>query len=472
MIFPGFVGPSYVAASPNANAERCINRIPEVIDSGTGKAQIFYRPSPGVRLFGTMPTSPTRGLFSLDGRLWTVAANGLLEVDAAGVSTVRGAVVQSAAPVSWASNGDAGEQLLVASGRTGYILDTVSNGLTAEVAEVDVVGYLGSYFVALDARTSTLKWCDPIDGTTWNALSEARRLLAADRWTGLIVVQGQILLYGSETSEFWYPTGDPDDPFAPNTGGVLEVGIAATWSARKIGTSAYWLGQTADGGPSVYRTEGLQAARISTHAVEHAIGSYATVSDAIGWSYAEGGHTFYVLQFPTAGATWCYDLTTGWWTERATWDARTGMYTAWRPQFHARAFGKAIVGDRLTGALYEMSTGIYTDVDGSGVRWARRMPHLSNEERPITYARLQIDVEAGVGLTTGQGSDPQLMLRYSNDGGKTWSSERWAAIGARGKYGQRAVWRALGRGRDRVFELTGSDPVPVHLVNAYLEAGQ
>jgi hypothetical protein len=84
------------------------------------------------------------------------------------------------------------------------------------------------------------------------------------------------------------------------------------------------------------------------------------------------------------------------------------------------------------------------------------------------FDRLQIQFQPGVGLTTGQGSDPQAMLRWSNDGGSTWSNEHWRSIGALGKYRNRAIWRRLGSARDRVFEVVVSDPIKVVIVSADL----
>lgn len=106
-------------------------------------------------------------------------------------------------------------------------------------------------------------------------------------------------------------------------------------------------------------------------------------------------------------------------------------------------------------------------------RRVRRFPHLSKQQVRLFWHQLQIDLEGGRALTTGQGSDPQVMLRWSDDGGHTWSPERWVSAGLRGQYGHRAIWRQLGGSRDRVFELIVSDPVPWTFLQglAYIEEG-
>ena len=116
-----------------------------------------------------------------------------------------------------------------------------------------------------------------------------------------------------------------------------------------------------------------------------------------------------------------------------------------------------------------MSSEFYTDTNGNGIRRVRRAPHLSHEEQRMFYSKLQIDMDVGEGLLSGQGSDPQIMLRISNDGGRTWGQERWVGAGKRGEYGHRAIWFRLGSGRDRVFEVSVSDPIPWRLVGAEVE---
>jgi hypothetical protein len=69
--------------------------------------------------------------------------------------------------------------------------------------------------------------------------------------------------------------------------------------------------------------------------------------------------------------------------------------------------------------------------------------------------------------------DPQAMLRWSDDGGHTWSNEHWASMGKIGEYGKRVIWRRLGmttKLRDRVYEISGTDPVKIAIMGAELSA--
>jgi Neuraminidase (sialidase) len=128
-----------------------------------------------------------------------------------------------------------------------------------------------------------------------------------------------------------------------------------------------------------------------------------------------------------------------------------------------------LVGDRTSGAIYTMSADTYTNADGVGIRWMRRTAATQREQAPERYDALRLFVEAGLGLQTGQGSDPQVCLRYSDDGGKTWSNELWRSVGLVGQYKHLVEWNRLGRSRyPRQWEITGSDPIAWRILGAWL----
>jgi hypothetical protein len=69
------------------------------------------------------------------------------------------------------------------------------------------------------------------------------------------------------------------------------------------------------------------------------------------------------------------------------------------------------------------------------------------------------------------GYDPQIMLRWSDDGGHTYSNEHLSSLGKIGAYGHRTFWRRLGmtlKLRDRVYELSGTDPNKIAIMGAEL----
>ena len=130
-----------------------------------------------------------------------------------------------------------------------------------------------------------------------------------------------------------------------------------------------------------------------------------------------------------------------------------------------------LVGDRTSGKVYEMTQDVSTDTDGTtGIRRVRRAPHLVSELVRVVYHELQLFMEVGLGLSSGQGSDPQIMLRWSNDGGQTFGNVHATGAGATGQFNTRVTWHRLGQARDRVFEVSVSDPIPWRLVDAFIDA--
>jgi hypothetical protein len=208
---------------------------------------------------------------------------------------------------------------------------------------------------------------------------------------------------------------------------------------------------------------------VSTHALQWALSGYSQIDDAVGWSFQEQGHVFYVLTFPTAQATWVYDLMTGQWAEWATWEADAAAYTAWRPQYHAFAWHQHLVGDRAGAGVYTLSTTAPYDVTGLPIRRVRRAPVLAYEGQRLFFSRFELDLEVGLGLGVPPGEDPQVTLRYSNDNGKTWAQAGERQAGPQGAYRTRAIWRRLGSARNRVFEVVMADPIPYRLVDCYLD---
>jgi hypothetical protein len=287
-------------------------------------------------------------------------------------------------------------------------------------------------------------------------------------------------------------------------GAFNEIGCIAPYSVAKMDNSVFWLGADPRGQGIVYRANGYTGVRISTHAVEFAIQGYGDLTDAVGYTYQQDGHTFYVLNFTNADTTWVFDAATGAWHERAGF--RNGDFKRHRGNSHARFNGDPIIGDYENGKLYAFSLDVYAD-DGQTQKWLRRwraLPPGANDLKRTAHHTLQIDCETGVGLPgyalndeppylgtelleilqTESGDDivldqaftlganPQLMLRWSDDGGHTWTGKRQASMGRIGAYGTRVFFRALGmtvKLRDRVYEISGTDPVKVAIMGAELQ---
>ena len=283
----------------------------------------------------------------------------------------------------------------------------------------------------------------------------------------------ELWLIGERTTEVWYNAGLTNFAFSRIPGVGPQIGCAAVNSITRMGAQLAWLAKNEQGENVVVMSAQYSWQRISNHGVEHAISQYPVVADAIGYAYEEEGHLFYMLTFPTADITWCYDGATSQWHKRLSWDPSAAVFHRHRSNCYIDFGDVRIVGDYENGQFYQMSRKFYSDA-GQPLRALRRTPHIWQKQNRgrVFFSQLQIEFTPGVGLQTGQGSNPQCMLRWSSDGGFTWSTEQWSGIGAAGETRNRAIWYLLGEDRDRVWEASITDPVPRDIIGAtcFLEA--
>ena len=335
------------------------------------------------------------------------------------------------------------------------------------------VGYLDGYFVFNEPNTQKFWVTSLLDGTSIDPLDFASAEGYPDSVVALNINHREIWLFGNNSIEVWYDAGNADFPMARIQGAFMELGCAAAYSVAKLDNMVYWLGSDARGRGIVYRGKGYNGERVSTHAIEFAIQNYATIADAIGYTYQQEGHAFYVLSFPTAGKTWAYDVSTTLWHERAGFE--NGEFVRHRSNCQMSFNNEIIVGDYEDGRLYAFDLDVYADDDQiqKWLRSWRAIPPGQNNLKRTAQHMLQLDCESGVGLNNGQGSDPQVSLRWSDDGGHTWSNYHARTMGKIGEFGERVIWRRLGmtlKLRDRVYEASGTDPVKIAILGAELQA--
>lgn len=298
-------------------------------------------------------------------------------------------------------------------------------------------------------------------------LSFASKDGSPDDLVTLIVDHREIYLLGETSSEVWVDQGTSPFPFARIPGTSTQHGIASSASVSRLGNSFAYLAKNNRGTAQIVQMNGYIPQRISNHAVENSLTGY-TISDAVAWTYQLEGHEVYVISFPSIQLTWAFDVSTGMW-HKWLYTNNSGQYERCRGNCAAVFQGLVLVGDYANGKIYHLDKNIYTD-DGQLVRRLRRAPHLVSDFQRQYFAELQIQFQPGVGLDVGQGQNPQAMLRWSNDGGSTYSNEHWTSIGLVGKYQNRAIWRRLGMARDRIFEVVVTDPVKCVIVSANLKA--
>ena len=464
------LGSSYVARSPNAADARMVNLFPEIIAEG-GKEPAFLQRCPGLRLLTTVGTGPIRGLWTFGGNGYVVSGSQLYKIDPSYTATLLG-TVSGSGPVSMADNGT---QLFIAANPDGYIYNAGTN-VFGGIGDPDfpgavTVGYLDGYFVFNPPDSQRIYITSLLDGTQVDPTEFASAEGSPDGVVAILSNFRELWVFGTNSVEVWYDSGATDFPLQRIQGAYNELGCAAAYSVAKMDNGVFWLGQDARGRGIVYRANGYTGQRISTHAVEWHIQSYGDISDAVAYTYQQDGHSFYVLTFPSADRTWVYDIATNAWHERAGFAG--GEFTRHRSNCQMVFNNEIIVGDYENGKLYAFDPEVYAD-GGQIQKWLRSwraLPTGQNNLKRTAQHSLQLDCESGVGLNVGQGSDPQVMLRWSDDGGHTWSNEHWRSMGKIGVYQARVIWRRLGmtvKLRDRVYEASGTDPVKIAIMGAEL----
>jgi len=466
------LGSTYVARSVNAADARMVNIFPEVIPEG-GQEPAFLQRAPGLALLATLGDGPVRGLWTFGNYGYAVSGNTLYKINSSWVATAKGTVTGTG-PVSMSDNGT---QLFIAANGPSYIYNATTD-VFAQITDPDfpgavTVGYLDGYFVFNEPNSQKVWVTQLLDGLSVDPLDFASAEGSPDGLVSLIVDHREAWLFGTNSVEVWYDAGLQDFPLQRIQGAFNEIGCIAPYSVAKLDNGIFWLGADARGRGIVYRANGYTGVRVSTHAVEWHIQDYANMADAVAYTYQQDGHSFYVLNFPTANTTWVYDVATNAWHERAGFSA--GNFTRHRSNCQMSFNNEIVVGDFENGNIYAFDLNIYAD-NGSIQKWLRSwraLPTGQNNFKRTAQHTLQLDCETGVGINLGQGSDPQVMLRWSDDGGHTWSSEHWASMGKIGQYYRRVFWRRLGmtlKLRDRVYEISGTDPVKIAIMGAELLA--
>jgi len=407
----------------------------------------------------------------VDNRCFVASNQGLWELFSDGYAKFLSVIENDLNPKVFAASPL--EVLLASAGHVylyNFANDTVTEILTDGTTQLQKpavsVGFADGYFIAL-LNDGRFQISSLFDGSTWDPTDIAKESVYKDTPTAMIVDHRELVIAGPKQSIVYYNSGNPFFPWEVVPGSFAEVGIAAPWSFIKADNTFFWIGQDERGTGMAWQAQGYTPSRISNHAIENHWRKFATVNDAISYSYQEAGHTFVVFYFPSANETWVYDRAT------QSWHQRVHADEAHRSRCHFLAFGKHLVGDWKTGKIYEMSLDLLTD-DGDDIRRVRRAAHIAKEQQWIPHNSLQIDVETGLGpqppLVDGnnQPRDPQIMLRWSDDGGHTWSNIHTLNCGQAGQFKKRAIIRRLGRSRDRVYEVACSDPVPWRFIEAYL----
>lgn len=481
--FP-FIGPAYETRSENYSAQQCINWY---LEFGEGKTPAMLVGCPGLTApWVTLSGGGVRGchVFNDADSIWVCGTN-VYRVSSSAATTVIGTITNDSRPVTIASNG---VDIVIVS--AGVLYSLLLTGTTATTIRTGIgqVDYLDGYFLATETGTGNFIWSNP-NTATFPALNIQDTNGSTDSLTGVKCARRAAHFLGKRSIETWYNQGASADlPFASISGAFFEIGCVAIGSIAEL-DAIFWLAGDDKGANGVWTMVGGAPQKISTPAVEFAINRWSDPTDAEGFCYSDEGHSFYVLSSNSGNQTWVYDISTQKWHQRAYLDS-FGNLTRIRPRCFLRFAGKNLVGDWENGNIYEYDLDTYTD-NGNPIPAIRSCVAVQDGLEMQRGGTFQLDMDTGVGLSVSSGTsagmlqgllgllnsgisgdtvgaDPKVMLRWSKDGGKTWSNELWRSFGKIGEYAKRVRWNRVGGGRRSVFEVTITDPVRRNITGAFL----
>lgn len=471
-----FVGKTAKARSIQVNNQETLNLITSIKGEGA-KARVVLESAPGlIEQTGAIGNGAVRTPQWIQ---WRHPVDGTVDTYAIfGRQLVRIAVATGVTVIGTLD--DFPTVCRIARGRTHIMMVDGSFGYTydgttfAKIADLDFpdadsspaaspthVLYQDTFFIVNDAFTDNFHISDPEDPDSWNALEFEAASVAPDNALAMANTDSELWIIGDEVSQAYYNSGNADFPYAIILSATQDVGILAPQSIAESDAGIFFIGTTPEGGRFVYRIQGQSGQIISGEEQETELAAVDDIAAATGFIYSQAGKSFYIMQLEASRATMVFNIRAGTWESRATIDG-----SAWRIGGMGVFNGQNVGGSRLGARYYVLDLTNYSDAGTAFLR-RRTTQVIHNNNMLMEWWEIVVDCQAGVGNATDPGQDPMLRLRYSDDGGESWSSQLLAPLGKQGQGIRRAVYRSLGQSRNRIFEVETSDQVELTIINAY-----
>lgn len=299
-------------------------------------------------------SGPIRGLHDVEGKLFAVSGRTLYQISNAGVAIPRG-TIPGVGRVGMAHNQKAGgNELIVVNGSGGYVWNTATETFTVVTDEgypgASVVDFVDGYMMQVEPFGRFLFHSDLADALGYNTLDRFEAETAPDRTVGMIVNHQEVWAFGERTIDVFGNTGSAQGTFQ-NKGVSIARGCAAKWSPAVIDNGTAWLGDDL----KVYHATGYGPVRISTRAIEVALGecAKADIRNAFSFVWEDRSHSVYYLTVPN-GPTFGFDFSTRLWHRRASWHPERDISGRWRLADLVKSNGEWIGGDYQTGQLFKL----------------------------------------------------------------------------------------------------------------------
>jgi hypothetical protein len=483
---PNIVGPMSTVRSVAVDGQELVNFYAERQGEGA-KAPWILLPTPGLKYITTVGNlGGNRGMFTTAReRLLIVIGNKLIELKADLSEVELGQLKTKTGRVAFAEViSSTGSYVQLVDGVKGYVLTTETNAF-AEIVDPSYepgtsIVSLNGFFIQNTNETwyggTRFIYSGQFDqANTWDAgIDWFTAEVSPDPIYNLQVINGEMWVFGTKTTEIWYYTGNTEQIFARVTSGLINIGVGGRNAVCSINNQVAWLGSNKEGNGSIWLGSGYIPKQISTNSIEYIIGQMADPSDCVAFSYMQEGETFLIFNFISGNRTLCYELSSGLWHERGSYNTRTGKNDHHRVVTCTLWQQRIYVGDYDTNQIFEWDLDTYKD-HNQIIRRVRTASHLHADRKRVIYRSLEIDMERGTsklpaaGPVDQVGTEAKVMLTWSDDGGYTWSNEVWETVGRTGNRYARVKFNRLGMSRDRVFRVTFSDDIKFIVISGVFD---
>ncbi len=479
-----FLGSAYQSRSTNLADNRAVNLIPEIVeDKVAGKAVGAFFGAPGLVFKVSTGDGPIHAMHVFGDLLFVVSGGHLFSITPDFVATEIGAIALSTAAVGYLWDGSVLSPIALpfdpSIGPDDIFVTMIDNGTHLAVFVNISSTYMDGFGLINQPGTNLFFQSDLLDLATWDPLNFGSASSDPDMIVALEEIHRQIFVIKERHTEVWGNFGTPGFSFGRLETIYIMQGAVCAKSVARVGEDLMWLSRAAEGENVIIECVGYAPKRISTHAIETAIQAYPTTADAVAYSYQQDGHQYYAITFPSGDETWVYDRTESvsagqpMWHQRASFDSETGLLHHHWVQFQELFAEEAIVGGDNNGNIYAFDLAELLD-NGEQRKWLRSWRALQAPvEKPQRFNSLRIDMQTGIGIPDPD-QDPLCVIRWSDDGGRNWSNEKFVKVGKIGETSRRVMLRRMGStrrnsGLDRIFELSSTDQFPVALIGAELE---
>lgn len=296
-----------------------------------------------------------------------------------------------------------------------------------DAADVCKVLEIAGRFIAIRSGTQKFYWTDTLESAlvlgvlTFGGLAFASAENEPDQLLDACVVDDKLILGGTETIEWWAKTGDDELPFSPIEGLVYEKGVRATGCLVAFDNSFAFVSNE----NLVYRG-GNVPMRISDSGIEERIADSA--SCALFTAFWEGHELLFVRLD----------------AETLVYDAQTKAWSEWATSGETNFIGRCACPGPIFGSALDGKTLVFGDeFNDLGDPLERRFrAGLALTGGTVVANRLTLRTNPGT--TQDVAGDPVVEVRFSRDGGNTWTEYKPARKGSQGDYGRSVEWRALG----------------------------